>query len=424
MSIKNNEMQNVLTSLRKYIDNVGADIKIPDIMFRRSLNETWFSDTLAWLFDPKSGDSLGVKFLEQFIEIIARKRSNSDLCYKQKISRLKFGKSGTGRTVTGDNRFSFKNAAVCREFYLSKKIGKKSIWKDIGTQYCDVVVLDLDSSDGIFLTVENKLFTTNHPNQLENYYHTIEEKYKRIKTREYVYLTVLGEAPQKFDDSDTNILKSEWVCISWVSDILPILEDLKPENKAEVEDVKRVRQLLSWLKKITQTDAQIKQNLEKFVGFLVDSTALCLVEELSRLTGKGEWSQKENIKSSITHSSYPTKVLRIQMLPNLFLTVHGQKKSKQHYEKVLIPFGAFPDQVFHLIDISARDICYNHFIKPEEYFSGKRKQTVTISETKQNLKPLLEFVFEKKYQIQVLMSLTKKIKEAEKHEMESELDAE
>ena len=110
MSIKNNEMQIVLTSLRKYIDNVGSDIRIPDIMFRRSLNETWFSDTLAWLLDPKSDDSLGVKFLEQFTEIIARKRSNSDLSYRQKLSHLKFGKSGTGRTVTGSNRFSFKNA--------------------------------------------------------------------------------------------------------------------------------------------------------------------------------------------------------------------------------------------------------------------------------------------------------------------------
>ena len=367
---------------------------------------------------------MGVKFSEKFTEIIARKRSNSDLSYKQKTSHLKFGKSGTGRTVTGSNRFSFKNAAVCREFYLSRKIGKKSSWEGIGTQYCDIVVLDLDSSDGIFLTVENKLVTTNHPNQLENYYHTIEDKYKRIKTREYVYLTVLGEDPQIFDDSDTNILNSEWVCISWVDDILPIIEILKLENEAEVEDVKRVRRLLSWLKNITQTDAQIKQDLEKFVGFLVDSTALCLVEELNRLTGKGEWSQKENIKSSIIHSSYPTKILRIQMLPNLFLTVHGQKKSKKHYEKVLIPFGAFPDQVFNLIDISARDICYNHCVKPEEYFSGKRKQTVTISETKQNMKPLLEFVFKNRYQIQVLMSLTKKIKEAEKHEMESELDAE
>lgn len=238
------EIVDCTLSLRNYIDNVESDIKIPDIMFRRSLNETWFSDTLAWLFDPKSGDSLGVKFLEKFIEIIAKKRSASDLGYKRKKSHLKFGKSGQGRTVTGINRFSLKNAAVCREFYLSKKISNCSKWNGSGTQYCDVVVLDLDSSDGIFLTVENKLFTTNHPNQLENYYDTIEDKYSRIKTREYVYLTILGEIPQ----GDNKVLKSEWVRISWVDDILPILEDLKPEKYAEVEDVRRIRKLLKWLK--------------------------------------------------------------------------------------------------------------------------------------------------------------------------------
>ncbi len=418
MSINNNEMKNCIKALTKHINNVDKDINIPDIMFRRSLNEAWFSDTLAWLFDPKSGDGLGVNFLNQFIELIAKKRSNSWRLCKQKSSHLKFGKSGKGRTVTGSSRFSFKNAAVCREFFLSRKIIGK--FKGKGTQYCDIVVLDLDSSDGIFLTIENKLFSTNHPNQLENYYHNIEEKYKRVKIREYVYLTILGEPPRKSYESDTKILNDEWVCISWVKEILPILEDLKYKNKAEVEDVHRVRQLLQWLKKITDTDDNTKKTIDQFVGFLVDYAAKTLVEELNRLTEKGNWSQKENIQSSIIHSSYPTKVLRVQMLPNLFLTIHGQKKSKQNYEKVLIPFGASPAQVFHLIDISARDICYNHFTKPKNYISGNKKQTVTISKTKHSLKPILEFMFKKKYQLQVLISMTKRIKDAEKWEQENE----
>jgi hypothetical protein len=419
------EIENSILSLRKYIDDVESDIKIPDIMFRRSLNETWFSDTLAWLFDPKSGDSLGVKFLEKFIEIIAKKRSSLALGYKQKKSHLKFGKSGIGRTVTGVKRFSFKNAAVCREFYLSKKVRNNSEWDGSGPKYCDVVVLDLDSSDGIFLAVENKLFTTNHPNQLESYYYIIEDKYSRVKTREYVYLTILGERPQtNFHESDKKVLETEWVCISWVDDILPILEDLKPENNAEVEDVRRLRKLLKWLKRITQVDAHTKEDLENFVQFLVDSTAECLVEELNRLTKKGHWSQKTNIKSSVVHSSYPTKILRIQMLPNLFVTVHGQKNSKLNYEKVLIPFGAFPDQVFHLIDISARDVCYNHFTEPLSYMSGNRKQTVTVSDTKQKFKPVLDFLFEKKYQLQVLIYFSKKIRKAEKEELEDEYSTE
>ena len=418
--MKNNDIGYFALSLRKYIDNLDSDFQIPDIMFRRSLNETWFSDTLAWLFDPKSGDSLGVKFLEKFIEIIARKRSDSGLVCKQKRTHLKFGKLGQGRTVTGVNRFSFKNAAVCREFYLSKKYNTITKWNNSGTQYCDIVVFDLDSTDGIFLTVENKLFTTNHPNQLENYYFTIEDKYSRVKTREYVYLTILGEAPRKPDGCDMKVLESEWVCISWIDDILPILEDLKPEKKAEVEDVRKVRKLLHWLKMVTQVDGRTKQDLDGFIEFIIDSTAKCLVEELNRLTKKGVWYQKTDIKSSVVHSSYPKKVLRVQMLSNLCVTVHGQKRSKQNYEKVLIPFGSFPDQVFHLIDISARDVCYNHFTDPSSYMSRSRKRTVTVSKTKMEVKPILEFLFQKKYQLQVLISLSKKIRDAENQEFEEE----
>ena len=108
------------------------------------------------------------------------------------------------------------------------------------------------------------------------------------------------------------------------------------------------------------------------------------------------------------------------MLPNLFVTVHGQKNSKLNYEKVLIPFGVFPDQVFHLIDISARDVCYNHFTEPLSYMSGNRKRTVTISETKLKFKPVLDFLFEKKYQLQVLIYFSKKIRKAEKEELEDE----
>jgi hypothetical protein len=149
-----------------------------------------------------------------------------------------------------------------------------------------------------------------------------------------------------------------------------------------------------------------------------------LVEELNRLTKKGVWSQKEKTKSSVVHSSYPKKILRIQMLPNLSVTVHGEKNSLLNYEKVLIPFGAFPDQVFHLIDMSARDVCYNHFTEPQSYMSGNRKRTVTIPDIKRKFKPVLDFLFEKKYQLQVLIYFSKEIRKAEKEELEDDYSTE
>ncbi len=65
-------------------------------------------------------------------------------------------------------------------------------------QFADIALFDLDSKDGLFITIENKLFTTNHPQQLETYYKLIEDKYSSVKTREYVYLTLTGEEPTYF----------------------------------------------------------------------------------------------------------------------------------------------------------------------------------------------------------------------------------
>ena len=59
---------NDLKMLTKEIDTFLAknvsSIKFPDLVLARSLNETWFSDTLAWLLDPKGSHKLGVSFIK------------------------------------------------------------------------------------------------------------------------------------------------------------------------------------------------------------------------------------------------------------------------------------------------------------------------------------------------------------------------
>jgi hypothetical protein len=68
-----------------------------------------------------------------------------------------------------------------------------------GPRYCDIILLDLDTSDNIFVVIENKLFSSNHPSQLEEYYELVEKNYKRAKIREYVYLTLYGIDPIQYD---------------------------------------------------------------------------------------------------------------------------------------------------------------------------------------------------------------------------------
>ena len=139
-----------------------------DIILRRYFNEAWFSDTIAWLLNPKGSHNLGVKFAKEFLKKIAEKRSDkSSYDYKNRETMLKWGKAGKGKTIT---TLSLKNASSVREFYLSNSIQKRS---SKGARYCDIVFIDLDSKDGFFLVIENKLFTSNHPKQLEDYHYII-----------------------------------------------------------------------------------------------------------------------------------------------------------------------------------------------------------------------------------------------------------
>lgn len=415
------EIFNTIEVLTTFIENVAKETKIPDVMLRRSLSESWFSDTLAWLLDPKSGDKTGVKFVEAFIRLIAKKRSDSSNGYRRRGKYLKSGKEGSGRPISGSNRLSLKNAAILREFYLSKS---ECVTAVKGAQYCDIVIIDLDTKDGVFIAIENKLFTTNHPYQLENYYNLIEEKYKGVKTLEYVYLTLLGDKPECFknEKSYSKILLTDWIRISWVDDILPLIEKVSPTANEDVEDVRRIKLLLTWIKNVTHHSSDIANQIDNFTKLLIEAARDCLVDELKRLCKTGEWKHKENIKSSIVHSSIPARVLYVQMLPNMFITVQGKKRSKKFYEKILIPFGAYPDQVYHMMDIAARGIYYKHFENPSIYLNNKKKQTITMTESRKRIKPILEFLYKYKCELQVLLSTGKLIKQANKKDLEIQIE--
>jgi hypothetical protein len=369
---------------------------IPDNVLRRCLNENWFSDTLAWLMDPKSDHGLGTAFIKLFVEKVAKKRS-SNSTNPHRASYLKWGKSGSGRASTS---LHLSNSTSLREFYLSQSINKKD---PTGQLYCDVVLMDLDSQDSIILVIENKLFTINSKTQLSDYYKVVEKKFSKVKKREYVYLTLSGDDPVSYGKNSH--LNKQWVCLSWLCDIKEILEKL--DGKLDIK-VREFLQLLQYLESITKNALTISSALRDII---LDVASDCLFEELRRLLKKGEWKRLRSNK--ISHTSVKTR-LKFSLLPNYYVTIQGMDGKNPKYEKILIPFGAHPDQIFNLFDIAAREIYHRHFNDYKLYLNDNRKLTKTISATKTKYKYILQFIHDNRYQLQVLLQSNKTIRDEQK----------
>jgi len=346
--------------------------------------------------------------LRVFLDESRRIRSKGGDHYAHRKSHLKWGKSGSGR---GSTNFSFKNAAVFREYYLTKEIKKRN---GRGPRYCDIVFMDLDSKDSIFLVIENKFFRTNHPDQLEEYYAAVEKKYERAKIREYVYLTMRGTDPESFGNRHSPVFK-HWVSMSWTGDILPILENLD-SNRKHIE-VKKLTKLLGWLKHMLTPANRVKKSVDTVMDLLVEAAAYCLLDELRRLgEGKrGDWDLKVGKGKSIrlVHSSVSAP-LHVELLPNAYIAVQGRSKNNAQFDKILVPYGSHPDQIFNLLDIAARDIYHFHFNDYRIYKADKRKRSVAKSETREKYSDLFKFVHKQRHELQVLFMLSNRIWTAEK----------
>ena len=267
------------------------------------------------------------------------------------------------------------------------------------------------------MVIENKLFSSNHPEQLQEYYDLVENKYGRAKIREYAYLTLNGIPPIKYS-KDNSDLKSyrNWINVSWNHDILKII--LKLKDKTTQKEVQQLQSILEWLNKLQNNS--ITSLVEQIRTLFLNATAQCLLEELQRL-GKGmsgEWKEdKTNLNHiSILHSSSSTRQLFVELLPNFSITVQSRKSKKALHEKIIIPFGIHPNQLFNLIDIAARDVYHLHFDNgPKRYLSGKRRRSVR-SEKKQSLTSVFNFAYQHQYELKIILASSKYVWEAEQFE--------
>jgi hypothetical protein len=372
-----------------------------DVLLLESQSEAWFSNQLAWLLDPKGSHNLGVTFLQLFLKRIGEWRSaqkGSD----RKATNLKLGKGGSGK---GSTQFQLSNCSVFREFFLSQKAPRK---KD-SALFCDLAVADLDTGDGLFLIIENKLFTSDHPDQLDKYEKSVHEKFVRAKVREFVYLTLRGEKSShaKKDHS--------WVKLGWLTDIKEVLaasiEKRKHTSPLSMK-VDELLSLLTWMDNVSALVSTRQKDWKGFETWLKKTSKSLLLDELRRLNklkDKG-WKPSERKNSSflLEHSSFPTIGLQIGLATGMVVTAQlirfGETK-KSINEKILIPLGAHPDQVVNLIDIAARDIYRSLPGKTNKYLADKRRRK--NHEIGNELKNELTVLYRHRYELPLLLKLYK-----------------
>lgn len=392
--------------IRDFLDGVPRD-GLSEALLRRCLNEAWFSDTLAWLLDPRGSHGLGVTFLDAFVRCVAKKRSE-DPRYARRATHLKFGKQGRG---TGATSFSLANAAVLREFFLARGRGRQGR----GPQYCDIVVLDLDSGDNFMMVVENKLFTVNRRGQLEGYLETVEDRYSRAHTREYVFLTLDGRPPTPYP-GESAATYARWVCLSWSSDVLGILEQLVDRGAAEVAPVLAY---LRWMRHLAVPDggsALERGAVDTFLHHVLHASGERLLQELNRLGDRPDgWTvASENPpgcaspKVVLQHRS-TTSGLYVEMLPNYSITAQTRSRRGARFEKIVVPFGAPPDQVFNLLDVGARDIYHGHFDKPAHHLGDHRRLRQRATVRGEAYLELFRFLYERRFELRVLLTSARSI---------------
>lgn len=396
----------LLQDISTILNQNPLDLEDKDIVLKRCFTENWFSDTLAWLLDPKGSHKLGVRFANAFVRKMAQIRTESNY-YKSKSTMFRWGNKGSGKLAT---QLSLKNASSVREFYLAQSIGKRN---RRGPRYCDVVFLDLDISDGMFVAIENKLFTTNHPGQLEEYYDLVESKFLRAKIREYVYLTLSGTPPVYKGEKEPRQFKY-WLNMSWDTDILDLVEELTEDDIHP--DILQLKTILKWMNQLKASSLQ--KLVDPLRSDLLRTAAEGLCEELARLNdGKtGEWHVEENKRKSkimLKHSSFPKKPLYVELLPNFTITVQSLQRKKAVFEKIIVPFGVHPDQIFNLIEIAARDVCHYHFgDSVSNYLNGARRNKTTITQWKQESKEIFEYIYKHQHELKIILSSSKYIWDA------------
>jgi hypothetical protein len=393
----------ILARVGSMLDDAAASGKPDEVTLRHALNEAWFSDALAWLLDPRGGHGLGASFLREFLKEVAKERCRPGAGYARRTTHLRWSTTpGHGQSVS---KLRIGNAVSFREFYLAGSAGLSAC----GDRYSDVVVLDLDSTDGLVLVIENKLFGTNTTGQLRDQLLAVEDKYRRARIREYVYLTLTGCAPSSTVADETPIL-SRWVALGWLDCVLPIIGRLEPNPSGRLSELVG---LLQWMKHLVDLAQEESTAVTQFIEAILDGTAGCVLDELNRLCKSGHWvrSTSGTHQLRLSHTSAPKRFLSLALLTNCSVAIQSKLKKKARCDKLLLPFGAPARQTFNLMHITARDLYWIHFDIPMAFLTTTKRRT-HLNPTEKAFAPLLDFIAKRRFELQALLGVSRRAGQA------------
>ena len=61
--------QNIINKIDNFLSQNDLEITRKDLVFKRCFNEAWFSNTLAWLLDPKGSHKLVHRLISSAVDI-------------------------------------------------------------------------------------------------------------------------------------------------------------------------------------------------------------------------------------------------------------------------------------------------------------------------------------------------------------------
>jgi len=98
--------------------------------------------------------------------------------------------------------------------------------------------------------------------------------------------------------------------------------------------------------------------------------------------------------------------LTVSMLTNWSLVIQTKYRKRALCDKILVPFGAPPDQTIHLLKLTARDVYGIHFNKLEA-FSSDEQESGRPGEPGKAEKILLESIWDRHFELSALLCLNR-----------------
>jgi len=287
------------------------------------MNETWFSNQLAWLMDPKGSHGLGSEFIKEFLQ------------------------SEENRVL--DKSIILDNFQVIREFYLDIE-GRRN------RRHIDIVMLDFEQD--VIVVIENKLYGENSKNQLsDNFF--IEKMFPDMKIH-YIYLSLEGNInlKQEIDENRQSRVSELYIQKNWSKDFKSILENRDYDNYYVFKLLVNIKKALAVSNSIIEKE--FKDLFIKVLNYL----------EKKHSIKKRNWgvnenrssivriSNKKNNKNSITFNFDKTSVT-VSFEKIKYVVPFEMDKKQQELMLVNIAIRAFSKMKKISLEVNANDIYKN-----------------------------------------------------------------